>query len=418
MIAKPTTFDTATETAYSIGRKLCKEAIWVGDFCTWQGFDSMPGEGSSELVMRSFGPDLHNGIAGIGLFLAELNVVVQDPIVLNTLEGVMKTLLMQVKACRFAFPFGVYMGQVGVGYGLFRIGQLTDRPDWTKAGLGLFAELVDRPIPRGQVDVYSGIAGAIPIFLMLYKEGRGNKYLSLAISCCEALLDQAKRAEDHWSWQTLPDMPPLTGYAHGASGIALALLNLFESTNEEKYFSAGMKGFAFEQLHFDNWPNNWHDLHYVDGHEKQQKCTDSWSHGAPGMALARLQAHRITGNTLLLKEARQALDTTCDLVSVQLKNASTANYSLCAGLAGNADILMRASCELKEPAYAQVAHQVAKLGRMLYDHTDSDWPGIITNPTGGINKYPTPGLLTGLAGTGHFYLRLSEKPPEDVLLIT
>lgn len=419
-----TNTSAAMDTAYSIGRKLCKEAIWRGEECTWQGAAVIEENGQSLLVNRTFGTDLHGGLAGIALFLAELAVEVDDAVLETTLNGAVKNLLKQLEGLKREPDIGFYFGLSGVGYALWRMGKLRSDQTWLNAGLGCFDVLKNAEIATAQLDLVSGLAGAIPVFLKLYKETEREDLLDLARQCGDQLLAVAIKEEEYWCWQTLLGETALTGYGYGAAGIALAFQELAGYTDDGSYKEAAFYGFAYENAHFDARQNNWFDLRYsvrnrqtADG---QPGCSDSWCHGAPGIALSRLRAYELTGNVDFLQEARLGLDTTCELVSAHLKNPSQANYSLCQGLAGNADILMQGSRVLDEPVYAQVAQQVAKLGRMLYDHTDSDWPSGVVPPMGVPHgKYPTPGLMLGLAGTGLFYLRLSEnRRPENLLMIT
>ena len=418
------TTSVAIDTAYSIGRKLCKEALWWGDECTWQGAAVMEEGGQHSLVTRAFGPDLHGGLAGIALFLAELSLEVGDSVVEATLNGALKNLSRQLVSIKTKLDIGFYTGLTGIGYALWRIGKLRSEKKWVDAGLGCFDSSLSTDLRASPLDLMSGLAGAIPVLLKLYKEGGREDLLALARKCGGHLIEKAKKWEEYWAWQTLSGEIPLTGYAHGAAGIALAFQELAESTQNERFKEAAFYGFAYENAHFDARQNNWLDLRYSIRNQQttddQPGCSDSWSHGAPGIALSRLRAYELTGNVDFLQEARLGLDTTCELVSAHLKNPAGTNYSLCRGLAGNADILMEGSIMLDEPVYAQVAQQVAKLGRMLYDHTDSDWPSGVIPPMGSAQgKYPTPGLMLGLAGTGLFYLRLSAKRrPENLLLIT
>ena len=413
--------DKHLDTAYSIGRKLCREAIWLDEQCTWQGADVWQRNGHWQLVNRTFGPDLYDGVAGIALFLAELSVRVDDAIVDATLEGAMRNLMRQSDELKTKLQIGFYRGIYGVGYALWRIGRLKSNRTWLEAGLSCFERL--KKVGTADPDQISGVAGSIPVLLKLHQEQAFDDGLALAISYGQRLIDMAEKKEEFWTWQTQQGELPLTGYAQGAAGIALALLELSHASGIDDFKEAAWYGFAYENAHFDARQNNWLDLRYYVRNRQtaddQPGCSDGWDHGAPGIGLSRLRAYELTGNVDFLQEARLALDTTCELVSAHLKNPAGTNYSLSRGLAGNADILMEGSVQLNEPVYAQVAQQVAKLGRMLYDHTDSDWPSGVEPPLGAPSgKYPSPGLLTGLAGTGFFYLRLTAQKPESILMIT
>jgi lantibiotic modifying enzyme len=87
------------------------------------------------------------------------------------------------------------------------------------------------------------------------------------------------------------------------------------------------------------------------------------------------------------------------------------NFSLCHGLAGNADILSTGSHMLGEAFLdgSKVAMSVASAGIQCLDQRGRGGPfGLIGSRM--------PGLLLGLSGVGHFYLRLYAPEVPSVLL--
>jgi lantibiotic modifying enzyme len=64
----------------------------------------------------------------------------------------------------------------------------------------------------------------------------------------------------------------------------------------------------------------------------------AWCHGAPGIALSRLRAYEILKDNAYEAEALVAVETTRHAVESRRLSAN-ANYSLCHGLAGNAEVL-------------------------------------------------------------------------------
>ena len=82
--------------------------------------------------------------------------------------------------------------------------------------------------------------------------------------------------------------------------------------------------------------------------------------------------------------------------------ARAGNFSLCHGLAGNADVLLTGSraAGVDFELGGQLAREVAATG--ISRHTDglaSDWPC-------GTGHGQSPSLMLGLAGIGLFYLRV------------
>ena len=134
----------------------------------------------------------------------------------------------------------------------------------------------------------------------------------------------------------------------------------------------------------------------------------AWCHGAPGVALARMRAFSRFRSMHHKDEALAALATTARAVRTGLASQNE-NYSLCHGMAGNGDVLLRAHRMLGEnvPDALDLAHRVATLGIQLYARTGNVWPCGIPQET--------PGLMLGLAGIGYFYLRVADSDVPCIL---
>ena len=409
-------------TAYSIAKNLAKEAIWPEDGrCNWQGASLEPIEGQYQVVTRTFGTDLYSGLSGIALFLAEIALRVSDPVIDRTLNGAIANILQQTQEKPSPSAFGVYSGRMGTGYTLWKIGKLVKNDTWKKAGIDMMQELRKEAIGDHEIDIISGVASAIPVLLKVHAEEGSTDLFDLAVKCGDFLLEKATKTASSWSWQTIPGNAGLTGYSHGAAGIALALLELYTQTQKSEYWVAAMRGFQYEREHFVPQQNNWPDLREEAGQSttpQNRCCGEMWCHGAPGIALSRLRAYQLTGDRNFLQEAQLALDTTYKSVLKGLQNPASASFCLCHGLAGNADILLTGATWLNQPQYVQAAHHVGLLGYELYEKTQTDWPSGVNDPTGKTNGMePTPGLMLGSAGTGYFYLRLAYPKALDSLLL-
>ena len=91
--------------------------------------------------------------------------------------------------------------------------------------------------------------------------------------------------------------------------------------------------------------------------------------------------------------------------------AGKANWSLCHGLAGNAEVLLAGHDILGETwnGAAALAREVAHGGIERYAKRGHAWP------CGA--RGDTPNLMLGLAGIGHFYLRLANPAIPSILLL-
>src|SRR5204863_3916825 len=94
-------------------------------------------------------------------------------------------------------------------------------------------------------------------------------------------------------------------------------------------------------------------------------------------------------------------------------NSGNGNYSLCHGLAGNAEVLLYGSRTLTTGAEdaLSLALRVAHAGQVDSVSRGGTW-------SCGAGGGETPGLMLGLAGIGLFYLRLHDPSVPSALLLS
>ncbi|WP_041233279.1 lanthionine synthetase LanC family protein [Cylindrospermum stagnale] len=414
--------DSFLETADAIGARLCRDAIWDGTRCNWLG-------ASMELIFKNwtltqctFGPDLYGGTSGIALFLAQLYQATNEKLYRMTAVGAMNQALSRLQDIKPAFSSGFYSGFTGVAYVLIRLGEIFGNQDWIDQGLQMLEERIIDDLSLQKLDVATGIAGAIPVLLSTYQRYRRDSLKSLMLVFGKHLLETAIKSDIGWSWPTLNELenqqqPNLTGFSHGVAGIAWALLELHRETSLEAFRIAAEEGFRYEQHWFSPEQENWPDLRNyqakITGTKQALGYSTAWCHGAPGIGLSRLRAYEISGKDNYRLEAEAALRTTVKML--QQSVISQENFSLCHGIAGNAELLIYASRVLKNADYKSMAAQVGLRGDERYEKNQSPWP------CGVLGGGETPNLMLGLAGIGYFYLRLYDSvanPPVVIILPT
>jgi lantibiotic modifying enzyme len=266
-------------------------------------------------------------------------------------------------------------------------------------------------LAKGESDLLSGRAGAI-VALLLLREALGeHDLLDRAAVLGDQLLRAAEKEQSGYSWRAAAHRFPynLTGFSHGTAGIGYALLELHAATGEAKYRQGAEEAFAYGRSWFDREEVNWPDLRSAQKRTSRKQLgrlpyVSYWCHGAPGIGLSRLRAYQLLGDDLYRQEAQYALETTRRAVEVALRaGAGAGDFSLCHGVSGLAQILL--------------------YGRQILgqDWTDSDTNALVTQVAGlwveqqaTANGGHTPGLMVGQAGTGLFYLSLT-NPTTPVL---
>jgi lantibiotic modifying enzyme len=197
----------------------------------------------------------------------------------------------------------------------------------------------------------------------------------------------------------MPSRGPLTGFSHGAAGIALSLLELARATGESRFHTQALAAIQYERSLFATAEGNWANLSLAGGGDPEtlQKAPInflvSWCHGAPGIGLARLRGLRHLDDPAARTEIDVALKTT-------LAQGFGHNHTLCHGDLGNLELLLEAGQTLNDSGWRS---ETRRLASSILDSVEREgW--LCATPM----AVETPGLMTGLAGIGYQLLRLAE----------
>ncbi|MES3152183.1 lanthionine synthetase LanC family protein [Sphingomonas faeni] len=409
------------ETAFDIGAKLARDAVWDGARCNWFGPLHEDFTGTQELGCGTLGPTLYDGTAGIGLFLARLHKATGDPLAARTAAGAIAHALDRAADIPDALHRGVYTGFLGIGYAAIEAGAALERDDLHAQGLAMVHRAVAlSPDGRLAIDVMSGNAGIIPVLLALGAAHDDAELTDAAIVAGERLLDAAEPSERGLSWNAMGEMaelvdlsglsddlvadfrtqrrPNLTGLSHGAGGVGWALLELAAATGDDRFAAAGRAAFAYEDSWFDAAADQWPDLRSHDPGTPLGAAPAAWCHGAVGIGLARIRAFALTGDAGMRTAIESALRISARSVIGQLARRS-GNYSLCHGAAGDAEIFLAWAQASGDAQARALVDEIARHGIERYAGAGRPWP----SGTPGAGE--SPSLMLGLAGTGHFYLR-------------
>jgi lantibiotic biosynthesis protein len=365
-----------------IAARLCRDALWSRGRCNWTAdFIDDDGVGHGAL-----GPDLNAGTSGIALFLSRMASATGERIFRLTAEGALRQAWEKLpEAGR-----GWYAGGVGIYYAAVEMGREVD------------AEAVIRqaaPDPSA-LDVAAGSAGGIAMLLYLWRRQASARLLEAAIEHGEVLLREAAKGDAGWSWKTTEAARNLTGFSHGAAGIGWALAELYAASREGGFRAAALEAFRYERSCWNPEKRNWPDFR-----EDEPEYPVHWCHGATGIGLSRLRTWQILGDPELLAEAHSALAT------VREDMGSPESYCLCHGEMGNADFLIYAAQVLSDENWFNAARAAAEEGYERWERRRAPWPCGLR----GANEIP--GLILGLAGIGHFYLRMADPAGTATVLL-
>jgi type 2 lantibiotic biosynthesis protein LanM len=339
--------------------------------------------------------DLYDGLSGVALFLGYLGSVTGDARFAALARAALSTLRHQVKAPGAASPsVGAFMGGSGVAYVLGQLGTLWDRPDLLAEAVAMVDVLSERLDDDRSFDIVDGAAGCIGSLLALHVLSPAAATRDLATRCGDHLLGRAQSMPRGIGWIPERSDAALAGFAHGAAGIAWALLKLAAATGERRFHTAALEAIAYERSLFSPEAQNWLDLRPSSdaGAIGQRTPMTAWCHGAGGIGLARLDALEHLDDAQVRDEIEMATQTT-------VAHGLGGSHCLCHGTLGNLELLLASDRTSAERRWTSVVDRTA--AAVLDDIAVEG--GSCGTPSG----IESPGLMTGLAGIGYGLLRLA-----------
>jgi lantibiotic modifying enzyme len=302
---------------------------------------------------------------------------------------------------------GLYTGEAGIGAALLRAGQVLD--DQTLVDAALARDRYVAALPHGSPDLMGGSAGRLRFHLLLWDETGDEGQRDAAIAAGEALLARVERTADGACRWTIPDgysalsgTAPL-GYARGAAGIADALLDLYEATEDERYLTTAQEaGVWLARLavpfYSDGRGLNWPEL------EGESPVTPCWRRGAGGIA-------RFFLHLAALEAMPGAAEITAGAARTVARGSRMTGPTQANGLAGNVEMLLDAYQATGERAYLTEAQTLARLLATFR----AERQGVIAWPTEWPESF-APGFLAGSAGIAVCLLRLADSERRPHLL--
>lgn len=408
-------------TAEAIASRLSEEAVWYGDRCNWLGTEPVDLTLTSRqpgMSYRALGPGLYGGTCGVALFLAELHSVTGDVAARRTALGAIGQALSRVDALPPSGRLGLFTGAMSIAFAAARVGTVLGEEDLLGHAATLLRNLACEEHQEREFDLISGAAGAIAALVKLRAILNDNSLLEFSARLGDNLLQVADKSDVGYSWRApgITHQRNLTGFSHGAAGVGYALLELFRATGEPKYRVGAERAFDYERHWFNAEAGNWPDFREEPKEGRRRNAPLSfatlWCHGAPGIALSRLRAFQILNDNTYKTEAIAALQTTRKAIRSWL-HSGTENYSLCHGLAGNAEVLLYGVEVLGQELTGdrELVAEVASAGSEMYGRRGGKWP---CGTSGG----ETPSLMLGLAGIAYFYLRLHAPQIPSILILS
>lgn len=248
------------------------------------------------------------------------------------------------------------------------------------------------------LDLMNGVAGLVGPLHSAWIHADAARRLQLAALIEVAANHLLQHQRDEGGWITLPGRAPLTGLAHGASGIALALARAYLTLGEQRYLDAAERGLAYEASTFDAAVGNWPD--FREGPHSGFML--GWCAGAPGIALTRMRLLQLLPDHPAVTQWEQEME----VGAVTTASAGLLERDhLCCGNTGRAAILATLGVEFGRDDWLTASQGLLET---VAARTGLGLPRSFVGvpASGGLE---VPGLMTGLAGQG---LLLDHADPE------
>lgn len=394
---EPLTNEQMIGEAGEIAKALQQQAIRSAGEATWLRLEYNPQVGYHQLAPLGYA--LYSGSCGVALFLAALSKVKGEGDWRELALAALQPVRQAIQASHTGRPMrnltlsmGGADGLGSVIYSLTRIGQLLDDAALVQDARCAAALLTPEQIAGDKaLDIISGAAGAILGLLAVNLACGDPASLERAVDCGRRLL-QARVPSDtgHRAWPTL-EGKLLTGFSHGAAGIAYALLRLYAVTGEAGFRTAAEQAFAYERV-------------------VGMPQAGSWCHGAAGVGLARLGGLGALDTKEIRADIEVALETT-------LRQGVQSIDHLCCGTGGQAEFLLAASTRLARPELAETARRWASQVVRRASQSGNYFVGLSAAQSQGIPTRFRPGFFQGLAGIGYWLLHLAAPTQIPAVLL-
>lgn len=392
-----------------------------GDY-SWlsEQYDLMRG-GTS---LGCMGASLYDGLLGIGVFSAALYRVTGNRDALKTARHCLKKSadyleLILPNMERYQLPLGYSNGISGYLAGLSLIAEYlegagesahgAESAAWEARELqkNIIKRITQKMVVSDRVlDVLGGISGLAFSLTsdpyLLQGQDTAEKVREILDWCGTHLLSQQTvTADGRKVWPSQEAHKTLTGLGHGTSGIAMALLRLYQASGDPRYYEAAREAIRYEDAVFDEKAANWPDFRkdFRDPAPTSHKFMAGYCAGAPGTGLARLDG-------LARVDAQDPLS--ADLLrDIKRSDAFVASMEgesrnhLCCGTAGRVDYLIEKARRQQDPE--ALAHSRRLLSELIHGKRQR---GHYNFHAVKGKYYYNPTLFQGTTGIGYEILRL------------
>lgn len=400
----PASAEQCLKYAREIGDELLKEALHGPDgSMAWVALEYLKEAEVFQLKPISY--NLYSGSMGVAVLLAALGKVSGEQLYTAAAHATLKPLLRIVRkehndVVRLSGS-GIGVGLGSLIYGLLVVAELSDdelaasyRTMACDCALSVDAGLLTQD---RKYDLIFGSAGALLALCKLVNTL--SEHLPKASNEKARVQERIHLLADHLLANRTAEQvvstyqgKAVTGFSHGAAGVALALARAGQCTGEQRYLDAAMQQVDYEEAQYDTEQGNYPD--YRSQPDAPAFLT-TWCHGSPGIGLSRLKHYYIAGDRSLLAAADTAMQKTHAFTLMHLDH-------ICCGTLGRLDIQLEYAQHFANADY-QLALQRDLTAILEQRQRLGGFRLFVNAPT----QVFAPGLFTGAAGIAYTLLRFA-----------
>lgn len=376
---------------------------------------------SGGVTMGLMGPTLYDGLLGMAVFTGALYRLTEKLAYKETADYCIDKTVKQMEAIipvmeRYRISLGYSNGIGGYIAGLRTSAQYTGNKDAAETANKLLHAITEKSIFNDTaLDVLGGISGLVLALTKddgLLNDSNCSEYTKQLLEWCgkHLLAERSKALETYQVWNSKEGSQPLTGLGHGVSGIALALVKIYETIGGAEYLDAASNSIGYENAVYDedswNWPDYRIDKRKLNQisinpvTENPKRFMSGYCAGAPGIGLSRLGLLKSAGGNQALKEA---LDRDLKRANHFVKEVSLESRDhLCCGRTGGIDFLIEKAMRLDDAEAMECAKE--KISALIFEKQVRGHYSLM-NADGHYTKNPT--LFQGTAGIGYEMLRIA-----------
>lgn len=348
----------------------------------------------------SYPTDLYTGHAGTLTFLAAVQRAYPSDDLRNALQEGGRWL----RSRPLSPSQSLYEGNAGRAWAFLSLHEALGDTQWRDAALELAPRISTTIILPAAGDLIAGPAGQLLLLLRLHSVTGNNQWLNAARTIGDAIIKTAVPIGNGIKFPSFA-LPGggnafYPGFAHGSAGAGYALARLAGAlpageraaySNAAEAAARWLDDIVIQRPIGVNW--------YRREPDQMNQIQIQWCHGSPGIGMFYAELYKLT-------QKQQHLDRAVQCAQL-IESEGTQHWSNCQchGMAGNAELFLKLHRVTGDAAWLGKAAVVENYlwARRLQTSTYPAWA------SGDGNNTNNPGLMTGTAGVGWFYLQLAQE---------